>query len=95
MSSIRKQRGSKSKAQIALSALKNEETLAVLAKRHGVHPIQIGKWRKELIERAHELFVDKRRRTTDDDESRTAQELYEQIGRLKVENDFLKKKSGL
>ena len=59
-----------------------------------MHPIQVGKWRKELVERAHELFTDGRRRGVDD-ESEIVDSLYEQIGRLKVENDFLKKKSGI
>lgn len=95
MSRIRKQRSERVKARIALEALKGDETLAAIARRHGVHSLQVGKWRKELLERAHELFVDGRGGGKRSDDSRTAEELYEQIGRLKVENDFLKKKSGL
>ena len=94
MSRIRKQHGSKEKARIALEATANNETLSEIARRHSVHPIQVGKWRKELVERAHELFTDGRRRGVDD-ESEIVDSLYEQIGRLKVENDFLKKKSGI
>lgn len=91
---IRKQHGSKVKARIALEATSNNETLSEIARRHGVHAIQVGKWRKELVERAYELFADGRRRNAED-QAETVDSLYEQIGRLKVENDFLKKKSGL
>jgi transposase-like protein len=92
MGEIRKQRGAKSKAKIALEAVKSEETMSEIGRRHGVHPIQVGKWRKQLIERAEELFNDKRKRSGQEPDERV-KELYEQIGRLKVENDFLKKKS--
>lgn len=96
MSPIRKKHGSRFKAKVALEATRNEETLSQLGRRHGVHPIQIGKWRKELLERAHELFTDGRSRGADDGPTEEQlQELFEQIGRLKVENDFLKKKSGI
>jgi len=95
MSPIRKQHGSKVKARIALEAAANTETLSEIGRRHSVHPIQVGKWRKELVERAHELFTDGRRRGSTAEEPEAVEGLYEQIGRLKVENDFLKKKSGL
>ena len=90
MSPIRKQHGSKVEARIALEATANNETLSEIARRHSVHPIQVGKGRKELVERAHELFTDGRRRGAEE-QSETVDSLYEQIGRLKLENDFLKK----
>lgn len=96
MGELRKQRGAKSKAKIALEAVRSEETMSEIGRRHGVHPIQVGKWRKELIERAEELFVDGRTRSgkgLSPETDERIKELYEQIGRLKVENDFLKKKS--
>jgi hypothetical protein len=60
-----------------------------------VHSIQIGKWRKELVERAHELFVDGRRRGESSSNGEEVNELLQTIGRLKVENDFLKKNLAL
>lgn len=95
MSPIRKKHGSQTKAKVALEAARNESTLSEIAKRYKVHPIQVGKWRKELLERAHELFTDRRTKGSSKEEDSSVEELYEQIGRLKVENDFLKKKSGL
>ena len=94
MSSIRKQHSNKLKAQIALEAYRNEKPLHEIGKEHGVHPIQVGKWRKELKERAFELFSDGRRKEKQQhNQEQELEKLYEQIGRLKVENDFLKKKS--
>lgn len=95
MSRIRRKHGSQTKAKVALEATRNELTLSEIASRYKIHPIQVSKWRKELLERAHELFADGRSRTSESGETSTIEELYEQIGRLKVENDFLKKKSGL
>ena len=95
MSRIRRKHGSQTKAKVALEASRNESTLSEIAFRYKIHPIQVSKWRKELLERAHELFTDGRSKSSGTEESSTVKELYEQIGRLKVENDFLKKKSGL
>lgn len=86
--------GNKVKAQAALEAAKGLHPVGQIARRYGVHPIQIGKWRKRLLENAHQIFEDGGVVDAAIHE-REVQELYEQIGRLKVENDFLKKKSGL
>lgn len=96
MSLKRKKHGREFKARVALEAARNDRTLNEIGHEYGLHPIQVGKWRKELIERAPELFTDGRKRGDDERSAeRKLEELYEQIGRLKVENDFLKKKSGL
>jgi transposase-like protein len=85
---------SKSKAIAALEAVKAQEPIGAIARRYKVHPIQVGKWRKRLLEDMHRIFEDDPSADAAAHE-REVQELYEQIGRLKVENDFLKKKSAL
>ena len=86
--------GSKVKAQAALEAAKGVMPLSQIARRFGVHPVQVGKWRSKLLENAFQVFEEGGVMSTANHEQEV-QELYEQIGRLKVENDFLKKKSGL
>ena len=79
------------RAKVALAAVKGDKTLAELASHFDVHPNQVSTWRKELIERAAELFEDRRKQRREEEVS--TEELYEQIGRLKMEVDWLKKKS--
>ena len=91
---MRKNYGADFKARVALEALKGDKTLAELASHYEVHPNLIRSWRKRLLEEMSGIFSDKRKRekqTDEDDKTR----LYEEIGRLKIENDWLKKKSGL
>ena len=83
--------GGSFRAKVALAAVKGDKTLAELASQFDVHANQVSAWRKELVERAAELFEDRRKQKRDDEAS--SEELYEQIGRLKVEVDWLKKKS--
>ena len=92
MSSMRKQYEASFKAKVALEALKGEKTIAQLAGEYDVHPNQIGRWKTELLEKLPELFSDRRKRV-DQDREETEAELYRQIGQLKVELDWLKKKS--
>lgn len=94
MTTTRKQYTPKFKARVALEALRGERTLNQLASQFHVHPVQIGHWRKTALEQLAELFVDGRKRKRSDvDVEKDA--LYEEIGRLKVELDWLKKKVGL
>jgi len=95
MSRIRRKHSAIFKAKVALEATKNEQTCTELSKKYAIHSVQISQWRKELLERAHEVFEDKHSRSKAQEDPHTTEELYEQIGRLKVENDFLKKKSAL
>jgi len=93
MTTTRKTYSPKFKARAALEALRGEKTLSQLGSQYKVHPIQIAKWRKLALDQMPELFVDGRRKSGHDEVESTV--LYEEIGRLKVELNWLKKKAGL
>ena len=80
------------KAQVALAAVKGDKTMSELASLHGVHPTLINTWKKQLIGCAEELFQNGAKTSNAEHEALQAQ-LYEQIGRLKTELDWLKKKA--
>ena len=77
------------KARIALEAIKGIKTLSELSAQYKVHPNVISKWKKQLIDGASEIFS---RGTKGTSEEELTAPLYEEIGRLKIENDWLKKK---
>ena len=77
------------KAKIALEALKEQQTLQELAQKYEVHPNQISTWKQEFIKNASSVFTKGKKKET---EAVEAKKLYEEIGRLKVENGFLKKR---
>jgi len=78
-------------AKVALAAIKEEMTIHELSSKYEVHRTQIGSWRKRALEGLVDLFKGKRDKANKDKE-RLADELYRQIGQLKVENEWLKKK---
>jgi transposase-like protein len=94
MTTTRKQYSPKFKAKVAVEAIRGERTLSQLASQYHVHPIQVGQWRKTALEQMADLFVDGRKRKGDDGDVEK-EALFEEIGRLKVELDWLKKKVGL
>ena len=81
------------KAKVALEALKGEKTIAELASQFEVHPGQINTWKKHALEGLPGLFERKNSKRGDANTNMDADTLYQQIGRLQVENDWLKKKS--
>lgn len=89
----RKQRSAEFKAKVALAALQERKTVSQLASQFGVHPTQIHQWKKQLLTGASELFRDGRAAREAAEQSAEQAELYEQIGRLKMELEWLKKKA--
>jgi len=79
------------KAQVALATLKGDKTANEVASHFGVHPTLIHAWKKQLLAEAETVFTHGAKADTTDAEARQA-ELYEQIGRLKMELEWLKKK---
>jgi transposase len=94
MTTTRKQYSPQFKARVALEAIRGEKTLSQLGSQFKVHPMQIAKWRKAAIDQLPDLFVDGRARKTVGAET-DSDALYQEIGRLKVELDWLKKKIGM
>jgi putative transposase len=90
MAGIRKRHSASFKAEVALEAAKQNRTIAELAQAYQVHPVQISQWRKQLLDGIESLFRDGRRRDRDDSQALQA-ELYERIGWLNLEVEWLKK----
>jgi putative transposase len=94
MSQKRRQHSGEFKARVALAALRGEKTVNELASEYGVHPVQIAQWKRAVQDEAPRLLSSHRGRRTKEEETLKAT-LYQQIGQLKVEVDWLKKKVGL
>ena len=82
------------KAKVGLEAIRGVKTANEIGQEHGVHPAQVGQWKKEILDQAGTLFETKRGRKPADKQV-DPERLYGEIGRLKMELDWLKKKSGL
>ena len=90
----RKIHTSEFKAKVGLEALRGEKTINEIGQAYGVHPVQVGLWKKEIQEQAKTLFEGKRG-PKPVAAHREPELLYSEIGKLKVELDWLKKKSGI
>jgi transposase len=93
MSKKRNQYSAEFKAKVALAALRNDQTVAELATRFGVHPTMINAWKRSLVESAAEIF--QRGQKSKKQNEAQVDELYRQIGKLQVECDFLSRKLSL
>ena len=93
MSKERRKHSPSFKAKVALEAVKGELTVAQLAARYEVHPGQIQAWKKALLGGATNVFGGNQDQVRKDEEALIAR-LYQQIGQLKVERDFLAQRSG-
>lgn len=92
MSKKRRQHNPEFKARVGLEALKGIEPIHAIAAKYQVHPVQVTQWKKELLERLPEVFARKAPPSVAEAEEREAR-LYQKIGQLEVELDWLKKKS--
>jgi transposase-like protein len=90
----RRQFSGEFKAKVALEAIKGQHTVREIASRYSVHPNVVTQWKRQALQELPVVFSDGRAHRERDDEQEKA-ELYEQIGRLKMELEWLKKKSGL
>ena len=92
MTKPRKQYSNDLKARVALEAIKGYKTANELAAEYGVHPTQIAQWKKQALDGLPELFSTRRSEQAKSEEDLIAS-LYQQIGQLKVQVDWLEKKS--
>ena len=92
MGKKRKTHSPQFKAKVALAAIQNDETTSQIASRFGVHSTMVSNWKRQMLEGAADIF-DKNHKARKQAEAQT-NELYRQIGQLKVENDFLARKLG-
>ena len=92
MAAKRKKHTAAFKAQVAMAALKEQQTLNELASRYGVHPVQVAQWKRQALAALPEVFASRRARAAEEAEALQAR-LYQEIGQLKVELDWLKRKA--
>lgn len=91
----RKQHSPQFKFRVALESLKGQKTVAELAQQYSVHPSRIHAWKRQLQEEGASLFERKNGSRKEENQGQEVPELYEQIGRLRMELEWLKKKAAL
>jgi len=94
MTKQRKNHSAEFKAKVAIAAIKGDKTINEIASTYGVHPNQVMTWKKQALGVIPDAFSSRLARQADEDELLKAR-LYQEIGQLKVELDWLKKKVGL
>jgi transposase-like protein len=92
MAKMRKQYSAEFKLKAVLEILKGEKTIAQLAGELEVHPLVLSAWKKHFTEVGPQIFDKSRKTAKKNDDAKEKSELFEQIGRLKMENEWLKKK---
>lgn len=92
---MRQNRSAEFKCKVALEAIKEERTLNEVAKEYGVHPLQAGQWKKQLLEHAKEIFADRRKKERKGEQIATEEDLQKKVGQLTMEVGWLKKKLGI
>ena len=90
---MRKKHAAHFKAKVAIEAIQETKTMSELSSKHGVHRVQIQKWKSKAITALLDVFASKMEASVAQKQTKLIDELYKQIGQLKVENDWLKKKS--
>ena len=88
MSQIRKQYSNAFKAQVALSAIREEHTVSELSSQYGIHPTQINKWRRQVLSRVKDIFSDNLTKQQYQHDNHV-KDLHAKIGQLTIEKDFL------
>ena len=89
----RKKHSNELKASIALDAIKGQKTMSELASEYGVHANQIGRWKKQLLDAAPDIFSQGKNKEAEKNEVER-DHLYKKVGQLQIEVDWLKKKTG-
>lgn len=93
MAKKRKRHGAALKAKVALAAHKERKTVSQLASQYAVHPTQIHHWKRQLLEGAVEIFESGHSAKREEEFRRREAELFQEVGRLNMELEWLKKKS--
>lgn len=92
MSEVRRKHSAKKKLQVATAAVAGDKTVSEIASKHRVHPAQVSQWKKRLMESAPAVFGASKKAQSGPSEALVSQ-LYEEVGRLKFELDWVKKKA--